>query len=99
MKVKITKEQFINHILSLQGLQYAWVDRDLDDEDLIIEINESQIVKEKTNAEKWREIIIDLMSESYHSSSVNDPQKYLANKLDAMNYNADAAYKEVVGGE
>lgn len=89
MKVKITKEQFINHILSLQGLQYAWVDRDLDDEDLIIEINESQIVKEKTNVEKWREIITRV------SQCIGSYKEDYA-LIIAENYNADAAPKKTV---
>lgn len=90
LKIKLTKEQ-IDILIACVKCSFPIP--------TLIEIHDDQIIKEKTNAEKWREIIIDLMSESYHSSSVNDPQKYLANKLDAMNYNADAAYKEVVGGE
>lgn len=83
MKIKLTKEQLdrcrLSQEFSLRNGFY-W----------IVEIDESQIIKEKTNTEKWREIItrVSQCSGSYKEDYV---------LRIAENYNADAAYKAVCG--
>lgn len=88
LKIKLTKEQIskCNDWMCANTLCLEPVEP----KELIIEVEESQIVKEKSNVDKWRDIFVKFEIPLLLSDT-------LAVYHDEWGYNADAAYKEVMG--
>lgn len=89
LKIKLTKEQIDSVMRQYRELPSMF---HVNSPNLTFEIDieESQIVKEKTNVEKWfRYFQWNRWSDNYARS--------LAEDLNRLGCNADAAYKEVVG--
>lgn len=82
LKIKLTKEQIKEVVYGNERCCFGLFTP------CILKINESQIVREKSNVEKWEEVL------SYDGEMGED---WFGEMMDRLGYNADAAYKEVVG--
>lgn len=98
MKIKLTREQIIKKLdervreFGIIGDIELYYPHQIPKE-MEFDIDESQIIREKSNVEKWVDVMQKWDDEGFYN------KLHIATRLDQLGLNADAAYKEVCGGE
>lgn len=94
MKAKMTRDQVLGIYSHVKSLRDSGI---YNLPDFIIDLEPSQIIREKTNVEKWA---LYLSSWKWRDGVVtlDTVMECVAANLHQLGYNADKAYKEVCGG-
>lgn len=90
MKIKLTKEQMNVICAATQRHLYNKTFRDVE---FVINIDDAQIIKEKSNREKWQEVLKKL------AGIYGTQYSCFAHILDKQGYDATKAYEKVCGGK